>query len=309
MKAKTSVLLRKALLIYCMIFLFFSTGYAQIKINGVCWATCNVASPGTFAANPQTAGMFYQWGSNIGWSSTNPLTASDGINVWRILSDGSFDVWLPENDPCPAGWRVPTKEELDCLNSADNYWGNLSGVNGRFFGNEEPKLFLPAVGWRDFTSGTLYLVGPRSYYWSSTIGGDYYHPCEIFIQNAAPTVGWMGAYSFGNPVRCVAIQCDFEIGFYANDVHYSTLQDTTFCASYVSFSAETECLSPDSVRWYINGVEEIAARDSMEWGKNIPNGNHVITMEAIFPRGEIKTVSSTLKVFAPWIKIRNVRRE
>jgi len=32
-----------------------------VVINGVKWATRNVAAPGTFAANPQDAGMFYQW--------------------------------------------------------------------------------------------------------------------------------------------------------------------------------------------------------------------------------------------------------
>jgi len=34
---------------------------AGVIINGIKWATRNVDMPGTFAANPEDAGMFYQW--------------------------------------------------------------------------------------------------------------------------------------------------------------------------------------------------------------------------------------------------------
>ena len=40
-----------------------------VIINGVKWATRNVATLGTFAAKPEDAGMFYQWGHKIGWST------------------------------------------------------------------------------------------------------------------------------------------------------------------------------------------------------------------------------------------------
>ena len=50
----------------------FSEG---VLINGVRWATSNVDMPGTFAANPEDAGLFYQWGSNVGWSSTDPCVS------------------------------------------------------------------------------------------------------------------------------------------------------------------------------------------------------------------------------------------
>ena len=32
-----------------------------VVINGVKWATRNVAAPGKFATSPEDAGMFYQW--------------------------------------------------------------------------------------------------------------------------------------------------------------------------------------------------------------------------------------------------------
>ncbi|MDR1809513.1 MAG: hypothetical protein LBR34_03800, partial [Prevotella sp.] len=53
-----------------------------VVINGVRWATRNVDAPGTFAATPESAGMFYQWNRSLGWSSSNPLVNSNGGTTW-----------------------------------------------------------------------------------------------------------------------------------------------------------------------------------------------------------------------------------
>ncbi len=47
----------------------FSTA-DYVLINGVLWATRNVDAPGTFAASPESTGMFYQWNSRIAWSAS-----------------------------------------------------------------------------------------------------------------------------------------------------------------------------------------------------------------------------------------------
>jgi hypothetical protein len=49
--------------------------------------------------------------------------------------------------------------------------------------------------------------------------------------------------------------------------------------------------------------------DNPEWGKNIPNGTHEVKMWVKFENGEETTITSTLKVQALWIKMRNIRRE
>ncbi|MCL2290972.1 MAG: VCBS repeat-containing protein [Bacteroidetes bacterium] len=112
--------------------------------------------------------------------------------------------------------------------------------------------------------------------------------------------------------REIAVKaCDLTAEFYANDVHHLVLQDTTFCASYVGFRAETGMLheEPGRLMWYIEGTEEFSARDQTEWGRNFPNGNYQVKMWVRFKNGETETIISTLKVHAGWIKIRNIRQE
>jgi hypothetical protein len=139
-----------------------------VVINGVRWAASNVDTPGTFASNPEDAGMLYQWNRNVGWSSTDPMINSNGGTKWDD-STPSGDTWEPENDPCPCGWRVPTAKELGSLTKLNRYWGELNGINGYFFGSGETTLFLPAAGYRHHISGMINFVGMDGLYWSSTI--------------------------------------------------------------------------------------------------------------------------------------------
>ena len=91
-----------------------------VVINGVEWARSNVAMPGTFAQNPQDAGMFFLWNCRIGWSSTDPMVNSDGGD-WCSRWGSSPHIgtaWYSQNDPCPTGWRIPTVGELSSLRTA-----------------------------------------------------------------------------------------------------------------------------------------------------------------------------------------------
>ena len=124
----------------------------SVEINGVQWATRNVGAPGTFVNRPEDAGMFYQWNRRIGWSSADPLVASNGTTWNNSFPESS--VWTKENDPCPYGWRIPTYAEFRSLNEVVNVWTIKNGVNGRLFGTAPHQIFLPAAGWRS-TNGTF----------------------------------------------------------------------------------------------------------------------------------------------------------
>ncbi|MEY3368594.1 MAG: hypothetical protein RI973_1749 [Bacteroidota bacterium] len=130
-----------------------------------------------------------------GWSSTN---ASNG--AWADASKTA-------NDPCPAGFRVPTIGQLSgvLLNnpmSIIGVWTNSSTnySSGRFFG---PNLMLPAAGYRSSNDGQLLFRGSNGAYWSST-------------EDDSPGLAWnLGFYSGGantddnsrrqgRSLRCVA---------------------------------------------------------------------------------------------------------
>ena len=144
-----------------------------VMINGVCWATRNVDMPGTFAENPEDAGMFYQWNRRIGWSSTDPMINSNGDNIWNNILPPSVSIWVPVTDPSPPGYRVPTLGELNNLIDETfvtiSPMTTLNGVNGRWFTdkNNGNSIFLPAAGYRYVGDGTLTSVGMHGGYWSN----------------------------------------------------------------------------------------------------------------------------------------------
>ncbi|MCL2435433.1 MAG: hypothetical protein FWD09_04755 [Lentimicrobiaceae bacterium] len=174
-------------------------------INGIRWATRNVDVPGMFTANPEDAGMFYQWNRRVGWSATDPLINSNGGTTWN----GSYpagDTWEKANDPCPSGWRVPTIDELKNLANADSQWVIENGVGGRIFGSGDNLLFLPAVAHRNHSDGILDIggVGNNGTYWSSTPVGSEYYACDMYIGNYNASIRYSILRNNGFSVRCVA---------------------------------------------------------------------------------------------------------
>jgi uncharacterized protein (TIGR02145 family) len=177
-----------------------------IVINGVRWATRNVDAPGTFAASPESAGMFYQWNSKVGWSSTYPMINSNGETTWES-SDSDADYWMPANDPCPTGWRVPTTSEYQSLVNSGSIWTTLNGVSGRLFGSTPNFVFLPAAGDRVSPDGALYAVGDTGFYWTSTVfilNNKFLYEYMSFGGGVAAAGGAATNRRDGLSVRCVA---------------------------------------------------------------------------------------------------------
>jgi len=171
-----------------------------VVINGITWATRNVDAPGTFADNPQDAGMFFQWNRRQGWSATGEVTDWDSS-----LPEGTE--WENENDPCPAGWRVPTIEELQSLYNAGHTWianWNDTDINGRVFGTYPNQIFLPAVGFRYRVDGSLHLVGAYGNYWSSTKGDISEFAWDLHFNSGRVNANGHWWRTNGLSVRCVA---------------------------------------------------------------------------------------------------------
>jgi len=144
-----------------------------VVINGVKWATRNVDAPGTFAANAESSGMFYQWNRQVGWSTTDPVVNSNGGNTFDWDSSVPAGItWEKANDPSPSGWRVPTSAEIQSLLDTNKVVTELTTQNGitvRKFTDLETgnSLFFPAAGYRTIR-GALQAPATIGYYWSST---------------------------------------------------------------------------------------------------------------------------------------------
>jgi uncharacterized protein (TIGR02145 family) len=133
-----------------------------VRINNIIWATRNVDEFGKFALTPESAGKFYQWNRKKTWNATDYFVAG-----WDNSMPSGTE-WTKANDPCPQGWRVPTREELTSLHNFYSIETTQNDINGRLFGTAPNQIFLPAAGYRYYLIGSLNHVGYWSgHYWSS----------------------------------------------------------------------------------------------------------------------------------------------
>ena len=183
-----------------------------------------------FTPSWRLIGGYWQWGrkgpDESQWHYTNTSNfahgptglesweANDGaVSGWDTTDapDGSWsDTSKTANDPCPEGYRVPTRTQWDGVldNNTQSIVGTWSTTwddhtnysAARFFGDD---LMLPAAGYRDYHyDGALYDRGDSGYYWSSTQTSTPDAWTLYFYSSNAGT--YFSNRRNGFPVRCVA---------------------------------------------------------------------------------------------------------
>ncbi len=189
----------------------------SLVVQGVCWADRHLSAPGTFAANDGYTFSFYQfnrrktwggYGDELQWTST-PAT---GYNEKQG--------WLPDNMPCPKGWRLPTQEEYRRLHHGSVPRGGLwveagergNSVAGRIYGpnagtcslpdNMEGCTFFPASGFISRIDGSLQNRGSHGYSWSST-QHNATTGSHLSFNSADSNPHCSYHQAIGFPVRCV----------------------------------------------------------------------------------------------------------
>lgn len=198
----------------CEISVHNSNSYNEgVVINGIKWATCNVGEPGKFAESPEAAGMFYQWDEYAGWSNTDSSISVPVGSEWikRNYDDPNANAcntsWTESNSPCPDGWRIPTKTELESLVNAGYKKTVQNGVQGYVFGSEGNTIFIPGAGKKASLTGTLYTNGTSGNYWSDTPNlnmNEGYLFNLSFDEKNKPNVNAYGDRYAGFSIRCVA---------------------------------------------------------------------------------------------------------
>ncbi len=173
------------------------------------------------AADPFTPGWeivggYWQWGRKTmaaaGPTGISRSRANDGeqpgYSYFKESPNGSWsDAYKTGNDPCPAGFRVPSDEEwasvlaYNALKRIGN-WDNrpTNYTSGLFIGD---KLFLPAAGYRYYVNGTLDYRGYYGIYWSSTENGaNGAWDLDFGIDDA--NANYYDSRTNGLSVRCIA---------------------------------------------------------------------------------------------------------
>jgi len=188
-----------------------------VKVGSYTWASHNLsgsgARAGVFVANIYDSGDLYQFNRSTGWASSGTITG------WNSTGDTASPWWVIGNDPCPAGFRVPTSAQLDNLISHPNVWvtaaeASAAGVGAPVAGliigpganstqfKPSSHLFLPVHGTIS-VAGSFTATDATIFYWTSTMQG------TGGIRFAAHSVGsnGFGAINpaYGVSIRCVAI--------------------------------------------------------------------------------------------------------
>jgi prepilin-type N-terminal cleavage/methylation domain-containing protein/uncharacterized protein (TIGR02145 family) len=136
-------------------------------------------------------------------TSTLSVTDTPGHGSFILKSSSPYDWRSPQNanlwqglngvnNPCPAGFRIPTEAELFAEKAS---WSSQDGA-GAF----ASPLKLTVAGYRRF-NGALMNVNTYGDYWSSDIDGTYSR--DLYFGNGVAIIITTEYRAFGFSVRCI----------------------------------------------------------------------------------------------------------
>lgn len=204
-----------------------------VRIGKSIWAPVNCG----YHATDHPWGKLYQWGRKYGQGHYDSVNLQQGgaalsiaqdkknQNVFFLGNPDNNDSWVyplddslwnggtdsdpikTEHDPCPAGWRVPSYEELDDLRQNKRWATNELCQSGYWFSGASPyteaspQIFLPAAGFRYSRDGDVLGFNNDGNYWSSAPYSDT-GVYRLYFYEGFTNLS-VDSYATGCSVRCV----------------------------------------------------------------------------------------------------------
>jgi len=187
----------------------YSTVLAE---DGKCWLASNLGTSVIAGSSTDSAayGWLFQWGrsaddhqktnstttttlSNSDTPGSNFIIASAAPKDWR--SPQKDNLWQGvdgTNNPCPSGFRLPTKIDWDNLISMANITKDTTAFSSS-------TLKLTVAGYRSYSDGSGLLSGTGNYWSSSVDGGG---ASEFGFDSSSVSVG-AASRAYGFSVRCI----------------------------------------------------------------------------------------------------------
>jgi uncharacterized protein (TIGR02145 family) len=182
--------------------------------TGKTWMDRNLGATQVATSSTDAAayGDLYQWGRGTDGHQIRTSSTTDTLSSIDQPANGNFilatsassDDWRsPQNDnlwqgvnginnPCPSGYRLPTDTEWEAELLT---WSSNDAV-GAFVS----QLKLPVAGYRSSSSGSLYFVGTKGYYWGSTVSSTFSRYLSFKSSNAFMITSRRAP---GRSVRCL----------------------------------------------------------------------------------------------------------
>ena len=206
---------------------FIYNGIPVVSISGKVWMRHNLGSDRTVSPDNNSSNLIF--GNYYKFGTLSPVadgtTPSAAITDYSSFPVGSSTSWnsgtitnpvKSANDPCDAGFRIPTKLEFEQLLAStivtrSGTWTSGS-LNAKLIFtskiNKNAIITLPISGYRSADNGTLIGRGTETYYWTS----HYYdttpshgRPIANFQITETQNTTEFGAASgnFGEQIRCI----------------------------------------------------------------------------------------------------------
>jgi hypothetical protein len=180
-------------------------------LTGKTWMDRNLGASrvATSSTDPQAFGDLYQWGRRADGhqcrnsATTTVLSSSDTPNNSAFIIGSSVtgdwrnpqntNLWQGNNgvnNPCPSGYRLPTRSEFETEIQSWTTKNNLGAFSS--------PLKLPVAGYRDYENGLI--LSNVGSYWTSQTSGTGSISVDFNVSSAQL---FNSARGYGSSIRCI----------------------------------------------------------------------------------------------------------